>query len=320
MTTQLSLAIVYSLGVGLLILLFLMQGCSLGDDDFSDIQIIEQILKKDQEGIYGTEVVDDGGPVEIDTTGQDRTASVSLLGKQYTAMVAQTSAAGRLRIGRVIDRHVRTIHVDIVIPDSLANVVVTDSLIGRFFVVDQDSQTRVKAFRHDLERKLTFVKRINQRTGEKWSLLSLSPLAGYANPTVIRFDSLTVMTAHDTIRMGDPLDFNLREERIPRLRRGDWVYVEVKITNSSFPIDTLFGTVLIGKNSKNSPGRERFYLFPLGQYRYGRVFFIGFAQQSGFHQMAFDIMTRVTVSSNSQPYDDFLMMFPYEVTTGGGGP
>lgn len=306
MKTYLTFAVTWFLiATGIL----LLSSCSSGTDDFSDIKTI---IKNDLEGIYGIELADDDEPAPVAKISFD--ASYTLFGKRYEFQAGESRTD--LRFGRTMVKFDRGIDVNRV-NDTLAMAQVTHFMEGQFVVIEDDGSSRVKPFRHEVDRVITFARRVNPITGEPWTRISFSAAYGASMGSKIELDSLTISTQLGTVSTHDPLTLNVTETNVFRLARLDTISIDVKARNLANAADSLFGTVVTGKN-RNRDGRFRIRLFPRGNDHYRATLRIGLLQPDGFNQLGIDFYTLSTLLHPLMPYDSFIIMIPYRVGSSDG--
>lgn len=301
MKTYLTFAVMWLLiATGILVI----AGCHTGTDDFSDIKTI---IKNDLEGIYGIELADDqeATPVSKISIAADYT----LFGKSYQIEMGQNKAG--LLFGRTEVRFDRAIEVNQV-NDTLAVAQVTHFMEGQFVVIEDDGSSRVKPFQHEVDRVITFARRENPNTGEPWTRISFSAAYGKSVNSKLELDSLTISSRLGTVSAHDPLTLNVTETNVFRLIRFDTISIDVKAKNISNAADSLFGTVVTGKN-RNRDGRFRIRLLPRGNDHYRATLRIGALQPDGFNQLGIDFYTQSTLLHPLMPYDSFIIMVPYRV-------
>jgi len=285
----------YFLGLLLVGIVFSNGGCGLGDDDFSDIKVIEQIIKEDKEQIFGAAIADDG-----EIAPEDTSISKTFLSKALA-----------LTFGRII-RDVTVTPVVTLISDTLAFAATRYSLEGDFKVVLLNGDGFSKPFAHTINRYATFVKRKDLVTGAQWSRVSTSAAFGYADNSKLSLDTVYIATPNDTIVATDAAEIVSLEKKHIILHRGDPISIVVSAQNAFASADTLFGNIVMGMN-RNVEGRARLRLPPTGNRRYMRTVFVGPSQPSGFNQLMIDFITRGTLLNRAAPYDSFILLIPYRV-------
>ncbi len=301
MKTYLKFAITWLLiATGIIIL----TSCSSGNDDFSDLKTI---IKNDQEGIFGIELADDAEALPVNGTSVQ--AGYSLLGKTYGFGIGQ--ADGDILFGRTKVMFRRDINVDPV-NDSLAVVLVRYVMRGQFVVIEGDGSSRVKPFEHEVNRVITFVRRDNPITDEPWTPVSFSAAYGASTNSKMVLDSITISTRLGTISTHDPLTLNVTQTNIFRFQRLDSISVDIKARNVSLAADSLFGTLLTGRN-RNRDGRFRIRMLPMGNDHFRATLRIGLLQPDGVNQLGIDFYTFSTLLHPLMPYDSFIILVPYRV-------
>ena len=284
----------------------LIIGCGIGDDEFSDTKVLEQIIRKDLQDVFGTNVANDENSAPEDTT---------ILKAGFSKEYSDFSSAAVINFGRIIrpdDRDkIDSLRVSL-ISDSQAFAFVRYQLVGYFRVVFPDGDGFEKPLSHKINRFMTFIKRENPDTEEPWSRVSVSGGFGYAENSKLKLDSLIIITPSDTITATEPLDVILLERKHVVLHRGDPISITVVARNSSLAADTLFGNIVMGKNRERD-GRSRLRLPYTGNNRYQRTVLVGTLQPSGFNQLMIDFISRGTLLTRVAPYDSFILLIPYRI-------
>lgn len=286
-----------------------MTGCSLSDDEFSDIRWIEKAINEDKEEVYGVQVVDDQGAQDIDTTGA---RGLEVFGKTF--LLDGNSSNTGPRLGRVIQNRYRERYIEIL--DTVAFALVRDSLVGKFWSV-KPTGTIIKDLRHVFWRVATFVKREEVESYGGWVRVSVSPSVGFSTGSTVFLDSVIITTPRDTIVTTSPRDLLFGDDRILKLQRGDVVDIHIRAFDlRPGQMESLFSTILVGRNQLNTPGRNRFYMFPLGNGMYRRQFTVGQEQENRIHHLVVDLLDRNSfnrVDPLEFPYNSFMAVIPYRV-------
>ncbi|MCB0832737.1 MAG: hypothetical protein KDC45_04680, partial [Bacteroidetes bacterium] len=211
--------------------------CDLKDDDFSDIQIIQQIIKEDVEDIYG-----------VEKAGDD-----SLF---VTASLAK-SLAGSGNSGYGFQRRVTKVErkIDVtIIADTLAEARIQYDVSGTFRVDSNFTTLAGKKFRHRLERYVGFVKRpdTDSLTRRTWRPTGFTPAFGASlndmgeYRTAMEFDSLLIVTPDFQYEVNDPGDLFTFYRNPIRVKRGDHVSVRIKAINAFDVLDIPVGFLKSG--------------------------------------------------------------------------
>ncbi len=282
----------------------MIAGCGHGNDDFSDL---ENIIKDDREGIFGIELADDD---EAQGVAEAQIArEYTLLGKSYRVS-AGISHAARL-FGRTEVRFRREIQIARV-NDTLAVATIRHRMTGNFVVIEMDGTSRSKAFEHLLDRTITFAERENPATGESWTPISFSAAYGSSPNSQSKLDSLKILTRLGSVAVSDPLTLNFTRTTLYRLLRLDTIRVEVQAVKTGQPADSLFGTIVTGKN-RSKDGRFRIRLLPVSDNRFVTTIRVGLLQPLGINQLGIDFYTASTIMHPLASYDSFMILVPYEV-------
>lgn len=295
------------------LMLFETMGCGLGDDDFTDTQILMRIIKDDSEGLFEPGLNNDGDSLF--------TADLSKALAQNGASDFWKTAANNVRFGRVIPPSgIERSGIDInILEDTLAYVSVHYLLKG-IFVVDSAGTEFAKPLRHQLSRSITFVKRKNPATNEAWQPLTISAAYGSSlDPatltpnTRLSLDSIWIATPYDTIRVDDPAEIVNYYKHPIALHNNDSIVILVKVRNRIDILDRPVGFVTNGKNKENQFRRRlEMTRVPFTDY-FRRTLYIEASQQRGFNQLVIDFLTQGSINRRLRPYDSYMIAIPYRV-------
>lgn len=291
---------------------FFTIGCGLGDDDFADTPYaqIEKVVISDKEGLFEPGLNDDGDSLFFASLSKE-------FGKSNAAEFWKNAANG-IRFGRVIESIERG-SLDIILQDTIAFVTVNYLLRGSFRV-DSAGNFYSKPLRHKLSRSITFVKRTNPVTGEKWQPVTISAAYGssldpatLAENTRLAIDSIWIATPHGLIMVDDPAEIVNYYKNPITLHNDDSIVVFVKVRNKFDGFDRPVGFVTNGKNRENQFRRRlEMTRIPFTDY-FRKVLYIEASQKRGFNQLVIDFLTQSTISRRARPYDSYLIAIPYKV-------
>ncbi len=303
------------LAVGALVIYTVANGCGVDSEDFSDTKVIENIIKADVEEVFGVNVAND----DVAATVLPKTSNSD--GVSNFAFKNSSTDEG-LHFGRKIDidRIDRKIDVTIIEPDSTAQAMVTYTLQGQF-LRDSSGVITSKPLTHQLARFITFEKKQNAVTGERWRRTSTSAAFGNSgNMTSVGFveasnlvlDSLLIVTPRDTILITDPLEFAFYENHPIVLHQFESILIEGKVRNTQNILDIPVGFVTIGRN-KAQLVRSKEPLTNVGGGRFVKLVTVGFSAQPHFSQLVIDFLTLSTITTRTQRYDSFLIFIPIRI-------
>lgn len=290
-------------------------GCGLGDDDFTDTEILMKIIKDDSEGLYEPGLNNDGDSLFF-------TSLLKEFGKSEASVFWKNTAAG-IRFGRIITSVERR-DIDIMIQDTIAYVT-PHYLLKGIFRVDSAGSLYDKQLRHQLSRSITFVKRQNPTTDEKWKPItvsaaygsSLAPASTIIENTRLVIDSIWIATPYQTFIVDDPAEIVNYYKNPVTLHDNDSIVVFVKVRNR---IDNIFdrpvGFITNGQNKdiQNNQYRRRLEMtrIPFTDY-FRRTVYIEASQKRGFNQLVIDFLTQKTINQRARPYDSYMIAVPYKV-------
>jgi hypothetical protein len=295
-----------------LLSLSLMFSCSLSEEDFSDIRIIENIIKEDKEQIFGVELTAESEPSAADSQQIVFKNSMTISGSNYFVEGSISKNGFGTKFGRIVTTRIRDIFVNLV-TDSLAYVEARYTIEGYFKVIYPNNSAKVIKMSQELKRLVTMERRESETTQERWRRVNITAAYGTSPDSNIVPDSVIICTPHDTIKAGDPFDINILENGMLTLNRGDSVTIAVKAFNRTKPSDPLIGIVKNGKN-RFAGYRDKKFMFRTGENYYIRKIYIGYGQEPGFNQLTIDFYNRQTIYDYYYPkYESFLILIPYRV-------
>ncbi len=284
-------------------------GCSLGDEDFSDIQTIEKIIRNDQEQVFGVELANDEDALSGDSL--DAAARTVSLGSMKVRTDIFAGLEQGLFFGRVVVKSARKIVVS-KINDSLASAEVSYTLSGYLKII-RSQWSRSKPFEHQIKRYMTFIKTRNPETGEPWHRVSVTAAYGVSENAGMVIDSVRIMTAHDSVIAESPFGLIMLQNRPLTLHRGDLIWIDIKARTLLNPADSLAGLVISGQNKYRKDYRERKPMFYSHSDRYVRLIGIGAGQRLGYNQLMIDFYDRNTLRKIEEPYRSMVLSIPYKV-------
>ncbi len=288
----------------------LISGCSLSDEDFSDIQMIEQIIKKDQEQIFGVELVNDEQALPEDSLDVLMKTGFSFSRSDFYAELRKNPSPGVL-FGRVVQSVTRSIFVERM-NDTLASARVSYKLSGQLRII-RPQWSQSKPFEHEMTRYMTFVKIKNPVTNEPWHRVSVTAAYGNSFNSGLILDSIRILTTEDSILADDPYDITLRRGNPLTVRRGQYIWLDIKIRSAISPNDTLAAFVINGQNRHAGEFRERKLLYCFRPNHYGRLIRIMPDQRLEFNQLMIDVYDRNTLRKIQEPYRSLTVAIPYRV-------
>ncbi len=278
-----------------LVLMLSPVGCDIGNSDYADdFQEVKQIIEKDLEGAFGSEII-----IEQNATTPLKT-------------LAKIERIFRYRFGRIINSSTRTINRDeITIVDSTAQGSFTITYSGQFKVIDDSLKFDiVKELVHPMKRYVTFVRRFNPVLNQKWTTTSISAAFGATLNSKLRLDSLRIRTRRETIDVTDPFDITFSPQRPIILKGGDTLFIEAKVVNTDNIFDAPVGFVTTGRN--NFAGRIKSEMVRLGGGRFSKVLRVDSTSTDAINQLVIDFITQSSVNTNiGKPYDSFIISIPY---------
>lgn len=290
-------------------------GCGLGDDDFADTDsaILQKIVKDDTEGLFAPGLTDDGDSLY--------TADLSKSLAKNGASAFWKVAANNINFGRLIQPidPKKDITFDILIQDTIAYATVHYQLKGSF-IVDSAGLRSSKPLRHQLSRSITFLKRENPVTGEKWLPVMISAAYGssldpatLAENTRLIIDSIWIEIPQGNIVVDDPAEIVNFYGNPFTLHNNDSIVVFVKVRNKVDVFDRPVGFVTNGKN-KDNQFRRRLEMkrIPFTDY-FRKVLYIEASQKRGFNQLVIDFLTASSINRRARPYDSYMIAIPYKV-------
>ena len=295
--------------------LFLSLGCGLGDDDFADTDIgtLQKIVEDDKEGLFEPGLNNDGDSLF--------TADLSKALAQNGASDFWKTAANNINFGRLIQPidPKKDITLDIVVQDTIAYATVSYQLKGSF-VIDSAGIRSLKPLRHQLSRSITFLKRDNPATSEKWVPIMISAAYGssldpasLAENTRLVIDSIWVGLPQGNIIVDDPAEIVNFYGNPFTLHNNDSIVVYVKVRNKIDGFDRPIGFVTNGKNKENQ-FRRRLAMtrIPFTDY-FRKTLYVEASQKRGFNQLVIDFLTQSAINRRSRPYDSYMIAIPYKV-------
>ena len=307
--SRLNLTLALLLGLGSF---FLPTACGLDDGDFSDVEVIEEIIAGDLEGVFGIEVADDEDAIDIDST------QVSVA-KSFVPDFMNDP----LRIGRQVDVSRENVSISFLDNKTVAIAEVRYLLTGEFKIVEPNALVRTKLLTHRISRNIRFVKTKNTVTGERWSRQRISAAYGSSEESALTLDSLTILIRRaaggsSAIIVSNAAEIDLLENSIPTVKPMDTVFIKVKVRNGRNSLDPAVGFVTIGKNGVRD-ARDRFLLHNGRSFdhvpqdgNYTGRFIIRPTFNRGFNQLVIDFVTRSTLVGDGA-YDSILIFLPYRV-------
>lgn len=301
-----------------LLCVLLLVSCGLQDDDFTDIQVIESIIKVDEDALFGIEVVDDGGAQDVDTvqnTLKTRAGELLALDKSKS-----TNIDFLPRIGRRVRIEKRIIEIpSIERSDTMVTARVTYVVNGEFIVETLEGDHSSKHLEHEITRHMTFVRR-ESSTGDPWTRVSVSAAFGSSPGSNLALDTLTITYGDNSIVVTDPFQLNLLEESIPIVSPGMLITIKAKVRNNNNTLDKAIGFIKTGHN-RLATGRFKILMRDDGRgedeiendLNYTRTIRVSDDAVLGFNQLVVDFVTTSTIFVPIAPYDSFLLFIPVRV-------
>lgn len=288
----------------------ILTGCSLSDEEYSDIRVIEQIIKKDAEQVFGVELANDSIALPEDSleTIFSRTFKIGTSNYSY-------SFTGNRQHGVFFGRRVASfsrIIIVTMINDTMASAEVNFILKGNLIIIRPEWSTS-KPFSHSVKRYITFVKRTNPVTKERWHRVSFTAAYGISDSAEMAIDSIRIVTPYDTIVSGNPFEISISQSNPITLRRGDYIWIDVKAHSNLGASDKLAGFVINGKNRYKNVFRERKLMYYIHPQHYVRLIQIRQNQLNGFNQLILDFYALATLNQIDTKYRSMLVAIPYRI-------
>jgi hypothetical protein len=289
-------------------------GCSVGDDDFVDTKvIIQQIIEKDQEGLFEPGLTDDGDSLF--------TADLSKSLAKNGASDFWKTAANNINFGRLIQPFdpKKDMTFDVIVQDTIAYATVNYLLKGSF-VIDSAGNRFTKILRHRLSRFITFVQRENPATGDNWVPITVSAAYGSSldpanllENTRLAIDSIWIAVPQGNIIVDDPAEIVNYYGNPITLHNNDSIVVYVKVRNKIDGFDRPVGFITNGKNKENQFRRRlEMTRIPFTDY-FRKTLYIEATQRRGFNQLVIDFLTQSAINKRARPYDSYMIAIPYKV-------
>lgn len=293
---------------------FISIGCGLGDDDFADTPYVEiqKIIDEDSEGLFQPGLNNDGDSLFT----ADLTKSLSING----ASEFWKAAANGIKFGRLITEVERIKPVDIILQDDTLAYATVRYILKGSFIIDSTGFKFSKPLRHRLSRSITFVKRENPITKEKWLPVSISAAYGssldpatLSENTRLTIDSIWIAVPSGILIVDDPAEIVNYYMNPIKLHNNDSIVVFVKVRNRIDGFDRPVGFITNGKNRENQFRRRlEMTRIPFTDY-FRKTLYVEASQKRGFNQLVIDFLTQGSINRRSRPYDSYMIAIPYKV-------